>query len=139
MCDCSRGVCGFSCVRRDTHCPSHPAHPQVQLVLEYCDKGCLRDALDDGVFFGREYGTRHVAGPFATMTSDNRHTRSQCFPYTWRSHGAPSLFPAAATGLNYAAILETAADVAKALLHLHLNNVLHGGAGRGMCISGHVY
>lgn len=21
---------------------------QVRLVLEYCDKGCLRDALDDG-------------------------------------------------------------------------------------------
>jgi hypothetical protein len=36
---------------------------QVQLVLEYCDKGCLREALDAGVFFGREYGT--CGGPRA--------------------------------------------------------------------------
>ncbi|EFJ44731.1 hypothetical protein VOLCADRAFT_95094, partial [Volvox carteri f. nagariensis] len=55
----------------------------VQLVLEYCDKGCLREALDAGIFFGQ-------------------------------------------AGLNFAAILDTAADVAKALLHLHLNDVLHG-------------
>ncbi|KAG2431465.1 hypothetical protein HXX76_009480 [Chlamydomonas incerta] len=56
---------------------------EVQLVLEYCDRGCLRDALDAGAFFSAE-------------------------------------------GLNYPAILDTAADVAKALLHLHLNDVLHG-------------
>eukprot|EP00198_Chlamydomonas_reinhardtii_P011654 XP_001700991.1 predicted protein [Chlamydomonas reinhardtii] len=56
---------------------------EVQLVIEYCDKGCLREALDVGVFFG-------------------------------------------STGLNYPAILDTAADVAKALLHLHFNDVLHG-------------
>ncbi|GIL44375.1 hypothetical protein Vafri_1861, partial [Volvox africanus] len=56
---------------------------EVQLVLEYCDKGCLREALDAGIFFGQ-------------------------------------------SGLNFSAILDTAADVAKALLHLHLNDVLHG-------------
>ena len=40
-----------------------------------------------------------------------------------RAHLAPHrMF----TGLNYPAILDTAADVAKALLHLHLNDVLHG-------------
>lgn len=53
---------------------------QVNLVLEYCDWGCLRDALDAGAFF---------------------------------SGGS----------LNYAAILDTAADVAKAMLHLHCNQV----------------
>jgi serine/threonine protein kinase len=52
----------------------------VNLVLEYCDWGCLRDALDAGAFF---------------------------------SGGS----------LNYAAILDTAADVAKAMLHLHCNQV----------------
>lgn len=56
---------------------------QIQLVLEFCDRGCLRDVLDAGVLFG-------------------------------------------AGGLNYHAILDTAADVAKAMLHLHLNDVLHG-------------
>ncbi|GLC58980.1 hypothetical protein PLESTB_001429200 [Pleodorina starrii] len=55
---------------------------EVQLVLEFCDKGCLRDALNAGAFFSAE-------------------------------------------GLNYPAILETAADIAKAMLHLHLNDVLH--------------
>ncbi|GLI63679.1 hypothetical protein VaNZ11_006717 [Volvox africanus] len=55
---------------------------EVQLVLEFCDRGCLRDALDGGAFFSAE-------------------------------------------GLNYPAILETAADIAKAMLHLHMNDVLH--------------
>jgi serine/threonine protein kinase len=55
----------------------------VRLVLEYCDKGCLRDALDGGIF---------KLGP---------------------------------DGVNYLAVLDTAADVAKAMLHLHSCNVLH--------------
>ncbi|KAF5831357.1 kinase-like domain-containing protein [Dunaliella salina] len=55
---------------------------EVQLVLEYCDKGCLRDALDQGVFLGPD-------------------------------------------GLNYPAILDSAEDIARAMLHLHCNNVLH--------------
>lgn len=33
--------------------------------------------------------------------------------------------PAATGGLNYLAVLDTAADVAKAMLHLHSLNVLH--------------
>jgi len=56
---------------------------EVRLVLEYCDKGNLRDAIDQGVFF-----------------CDN--------------------------GLNYRGILDTALDIAKAMLHLHSCNVLHG-------------
>ncbi|KAF5828817.1 kinase-like domain-containing protein [Dunaliella salina] len=55
---------------------------EVQLVLEFCDKGCLREALDQGVFMGPN-------------------------------------------GLNYSAILDCAIDVARAMLHLHCNNVLH--------------
>ncbi|GBF87741.1 hypothetical protein Rsub_00452 [Raphidocelis subcapitata] len=55
---------------------------EVRLVLEYCDKGCLRDALDDGAFL--------MVG-----------------------------------GVNFPAVLDTAADVAKAMLHLHSLNVLH--------------
>lgn len=31
-------------------CVCVPAPAQVRLVLEYCDKGCLRDALDNGIF-----------------------------------------------------------------------------------------
>ncbi|KAF5833121.1 hypothetical protein DUNSADRAFT_10671 [Dunaliella salina] len=53
---------------------------EVHLVLEYCDRSSLRDALDAGVFMALD-------------------------------------------GLNFAAQLDCAMDVAKAMLHLHCNNV----------------
>ncbi|GLI65793.1 hypothetical protein VaNZ11_009413 [Volvox africanus] len=55
---------------------------EVRLVLEYCDKGCLKDALDQHVFM--QGGTFNLGG-----------------------------------------VLETAADVAKAMVHMHAANVLH--------------
>ncbi|GFR47438.1 hypothetical protein Agub_g9161 [Astrephomene gubernaculifera] len=55
---------------------------EVRLVLEFCDKGSLKDALDQDAFM--QGGT-----------------------------------------LNYAAMLETAADIAKAMVHMHAANVLH--------------
>ncbi|GIL79156.1 hypothetical protein Vretimale_16700 [Volvox reticuliferus] len=55
---------------------------EVRLVLEYCDKGSLKDALDQHAFM----------------------------------QGG---------GLNLPAMLETAADVAKAMVHMHASNVLH--------------
>ena len=75
---------------------------QIQLVLEYCDRGSLREALDEGLFMD-------------------------------------------AKGMNYQAMLETAADIARGMIHLHSHNVLHsdlkaanvmlktgGGDGRGL-------
>ncbi|GIL92905.1 hypothetical protein Vretifemale_20388 [Volvox reticuliferus] len=56
---------------------------EVRLVLEFCDRGCLRDALDGNAFL---------------------------------THA----------GVNYAGVLDTAADIAKAMLHLHNEDVLHG-------------
>ncbi|GLI65582.1 hypothetical protein VaNZ11_009155 [Volvox africanus] len=56
---------------------------EVRLVLEFCDRGCLRDALDGNAFL---------------------------------THA----------GVNYGGVLDTAADIAKAMLHLHIANVLHG-------------
>ncbi|GLI65794.1 hypothetical protein VaNZ11_009414 [Volvox africanus] len=65
-----------------SHATEAPIHSyEVRLVLEYCDKGALKDALDQNVF---------MQGP-----------------------------------LNLAAMLETAADVAKAMVHMHAANVLH--------------
>ena len=58
---------------------------EVRLILEFCDRGCLRDALESHSFLDPSLG-----------------------------------------GLNYAAILDTALDVAKAMCHLHASNVLHG-------------
>jgi len=75
---------------------------EVRLVCEFCDKGCLRDALNRGAYRTPE-------------------------------------------GINYRAVLDSAADIAKAMFHLHCNNVLHadlkarnvmlssaGGEGRGV-------
>ncbi|KAJ9517261.1 hypothetical protein QJQ45_009127 [Haematococcus lacustris] len=56
---------------------------EVKLVLELCDSGSLRDALEQGAFIL----------PDAT--------------------------------LNYAAVLDTAADLAKACIHMHRHGVLH--------------
>ncbi|GAX74261.1 hypothetical protein CEUSTIGMA_g1710.t1 [Chlamydomonas eustigma] len=56
---------------------------EVQLVLEFCDSGSLRDALDKDLF---------------------RQARDQpCFP----------------------ALLEVAADIAKGMVHLHSQNIIH--------------
>ncbi|GLC49284.1 hypothetical protein PLESTB_000202400 [Pleodorina starrii] len=55
---------------------------EVRLVLEFCDKGSLKDALDQHAFMQGE-------------------------------------------GFNLAAMLETASDVAKAMVHMHAANVLH--------------
>ncbi|KIY92657.1 hypothetical protein MNEG_15306 [Monoraphidium neglectum] len=56
---------------------------EVSLVMEFCELGTLRDALDGGAY-------RDESG-----------------------------------FVNYAAILDTAADVARALLHLHKQQVMH--------------
>ncbi|KAF5841396.1 kinase-like domain-containing protein [Dunaliella salina] len=55
---------------------------EVRLVIEHCDRGCLRTALDEELFLAN-------------------------------------------TGLNYAAILDSASDIARAMLHLHCNDVVH--------------
>ena len=45
----------------------------------------------------------------------------------------------AGTGLNYAAILDTALDIAKAMLHLHAADILHGDlkVGAVQCMAQH--
>ncbi|KAG2490227.1 hypothetical protein HYH03_011352 [Edaphochlamys debaryana] len=68
--------------------PSHASQStvhgyEVRLVLEYCDGGSLRDALDGDAFL--------TAG-----------------------------------GVNYRGVLDSAADIAKALLHLHAVDLIHG-------------
>lgn len=55
---------------------------EVRLVIEFCDKGCLRSALDSGAFMMNN-------------------------------------------GLNYAAVLDTARDIASAMAHIHESGILH--------------
>ncbi|GAX84475.1 hypothetical protein CEUSTIGMA_g11895.t1 [Chlamydomonas eustigma] len=65
---------------------------QVQIVLEYCDCGNLRDALTQGYFFTQDNSQRNYS--------------------VWK---AP----------DYAAVLDTALDIASGMLHLHNSNVVH--------------
>ncbi len=52
--------------------------------------------------------------------------------YAHHHQHALCFFCAADEGLNYSAILETAADIAKAMLHLHSTQVRRRGAGQEM-------
>ena len=62
---------------------STPSGFEVQLVLEFCDRGTLREALD--------------AWAFTTANGE----------------------------INYRAVLDTACDVARGMLHLHELNIVH--------------
>ena len=62
---------------------STPSGFEVQLVLEFCDRGTLREALD--------------AWAFTTANGE----------------------------INYRAVLDTACDVARGMLHLHELNIIH--------------
>lgn len=63
---------------------------QVRLVLEYCDKGCLRAALDDGVFVLGEWAVRQdtphqdaYCEPL-TVISMQACMRDRCLQLSWR-------------------------------------------------------
>ncbi|BDA44406.1 probable mitogen-activated protein kinase kinase kinase 11 at C-terminar half [Coccomyxa sp. Obi] len=69
---------------------------ETWLVLEYCDKGNLQDAVDRGVF-NRPHRANSMDGP-----NPPKHT------------------------CNVAAVRETALEIASALAYLHDINILHG-------------
>lgn len=79
----------------------------MRLVLEYADRGSLRDALDGGAFLlppGADEAGRSSADGGAG--------------------GRPRAGPALGE-VNYCAVLDTAVEVAAAMAHLHGRNVLH--------------
>ena len=58
----------------------HAIHFEVRLVLEYADKGCLREALDSGCFFigglGGELNIRAVLDTAVDIASAMAHLHS---------------------------------------------------------------
>lgn len=188
------------CIRRRQGLPSSShalTHPQMQvrLVLEYADKGTLRDALDAGAFrmplipppppkrgpsastlgaaakaglgsgcsptaptgAGAAAGAgENAASSAAGVEQGGKGERpvsgagpqsEEAGPAVGAGEGAVDSACSSSAGqgaagtsgtgavkaqpsqcpLNYKAILDTAADIAKAMLHLHALNVLHGG------------
>ena len=116
-----------------------PPRHQVSLVLELCDMGTLRDALDAGAFrlgappsapspsrrrahceradaHTREHA--HARTHTHTHTNARAHTRSRTRTRTL-SHTHIASPPPDDGQLNYCAVLDTAIDIARALLHLH--------------------
>ena len=84
---------------------------EVRLVLEYCDRGSLRDALDGGAFRLPAAAASDGAEPA------NSSSRGEA--------AAKSSGGSGAAAINYRAVLDTAIDIATAMSHLHGRNVLH--------------
>lgn len=108
---------------------------EVQLVLEYCDRGSLRDALDRGAFRGLQ-GPHSASN--ASDTSGSGHGRVAAGAAAGAgpaAGGEPAGGPGSSSGplpsgsgggdVNYRAVLDTAVDIATAMVHLHGRNVLH--------------
>ena len=113
---------------------------EVCLVLEYCELGTLRDALDAGAFRmpdGYSGGGGGNSGHgFAGLAALGRGGGGGGSAHGGSAHGAVGAVgaidgPAVVLGgrgggaVNYAAVLDTAADVARAMVHLHRQNVIH--------------
>ncbi|KAG2481959.1 hypothetical protein HYH03_019091, partial [Edaphochlamys debaryana] len=93
---------------------------EVLLILELCDLGSLRDALDLGAFRLPASTPAPAPGPSLQEDSeDSNHAQAQ---------GPDQAQAQAQGGLNYLAVLDAAIDVACAMAHLHGRRpcVVHG-------------
>ena len=91
---------------------------QVRLVLEYCDKGSLHEALEQGSFLGpSEWCCSRFFLTHPSLPRSARSGRSLTCLF----------FPIClnAGGLCFGAILETAIDIANAMVHMHAASILH--------------
>ena len=110
-------------------------HGQVSLVLEYCDLGSLRDALDGGAFALGEASLQGGLGesqrPTVAGTECTPVQPVAILPPCHDTSDVVCVFfgPAGddrgpcGDGINYAAVLDTAIDVARAMVHLHKQSV----------------
>jgi len=131
---------------------------EVRLVLEYCDRGSLREALDAGAFRlpassadsaataaargggGGDAAAGSELAAAAAVAGGTTATGGDGAPFSAagaaaaapglgsHGHASSAALPSAGAGggVNLAAILDTAIDVAAAMSHLHRRGVLHG-------------
>ncbi|GLI68305.1 hypothetical protein VaNZ11_012666 [Volvox africanus] len=122
---------------------------EVRLVLEYCDRGSLRDVLNEAVVAalhakGRSDagaatgGGGGVGGDGAADPEGDAGQRVQPLAQLQQGlvaagvvgGGGGGATAAAASGescpLGYAEVLDNCLDVARAMLHMHSENIVHG-------------
>ena len=99
--------------------PSVPPSPQVQLVLEFCDRGDLRDALEAGAFRLHSRSPPDPAVLVAAIPVAASATAAS------GPNPLPASVTAAAEPIDYLSVLETAADIARGMAHLHACNIMH--------------
>ncbi|PNH11049.1 putative serine/threonine-protein kinase, partial [Tetrabaena socialis] len=101
---------------------------ELQLVLEYCDLGSLRGALDLGAFHRRgaaaEATGRGGAGEDGREENAGGGGAGECGGGDGKA-GAGWL-AAQVPAFRYGLMLAVAYDVASALLHLHTHGIVHG-------------
>lgn len=85
---------------------------EVRLVLEYCEGGSLKEALQSGGLRLQTQQEHPGACPAVGGGSGSRRSPS-------------SATPAGSRAPDYLAVLETAADVARGMSHLHASNIVH--------------
>ena len=98
------------------HYPRAPARvlTETWLVMEYCDRGNLQDAVDRGAFFLQEEGGAGACGASASSPPPSPLSPSPAPP------PMPLLPP------NMPAIVATAREIAAAMAYLHAQGILHG-------------
>jgi serine/threonine protein kinase len=122
---------------------------EVRLVLEYCDRGSLREALDAGAFrlatpaptpvrvsaagpdgsgdgSAAAIGSGDAAAAAVNPTGAGGGSSSGTSSASLLGTTAAAAGASSTGGVNLAAVLDTAIDVAAAMVHLHRRNVLHG-------------
>ena len=113
----------------------------MQLVLEFCDRGDLRDALEAGVFrLHSRTPTDPSAAILAASPAAAAAAAAAVIPAasvipaaaatTFGPHPLPASDAAAAAAaepnpIDYLSVLETAADIARGMAHLHACNIVH--------------
>ncbi|GAX78093.1 hypothetical protein CEUSTIGMA_g5535.t1 [Chlamydomonas eustigma] len=108
---------------------------QVQIVLEYCDCGSLREALDQSAFMkrietmerrGSEVSRGDVESSFHIKEGSGMiKAADEGIQRVLRLESLTSSSSKGIMTLDYAAILDTAVDIAKGMVHLHGCNILH--------------
>ena len=138
------GAAALQAMRAGAAAAPHVHSFDMRLVLEFCDRGSLRDALDQGAFRLLP-AAAPAGGGSGSGSGSGGGGGGSSGAAAGGSSAAAGGSGGVAGGVNYLAVLDTAAEAAAAVAHLHSQGVLHsdlkarnvllksaGGEGRGV-------